>query len=112
MTQKTSAFGSIEVIRAPAALSGADREQYASEIQNCIERHRVRIVLDLSNMLLIDSAGLEMLLDYNEQCLRRGGEVVLAGANALCSDILHITGLDQQLNCHKDLRTALGSFAR
>jgi hypothetical protein len=36
----------------------------------------------------------------------------LAGANALCSDILHITGLDQQLNCHKDLRTALGSFAR
>jgi len=112
VTQKTSAFGAIEVVRAPATLSGADREQCAAEIQSCIERHRVRIVLDLSNMLLIDSTGLEMLLDYNEQCLRRGGEVVLAGANALCSDILHITGLDQQLNCHKDLRTALGSFAR
>jgi anti-anti-sigma factor len=108
----TTTFGAIDVIKAPATLSGSDSQQCATQIRSSIERHRVRIVLDLSGTALMDSLGLEMLLECNENCLRRGGELVLAGPTPLCQEILEITGLEQELNCHKDLRSALGSFAR
>ena len=64
----TTTFGAIDVIKAPATLSGSDCEQCASDIRNSVNRHRVRIVLDISNTALIDSNGLEMLLDCNETC--------------------------------------------
>lgn len=108
----TTTLGAIDVIKAPATLSGSDCEQCASEIRNSVNRHRVRIVLDISNTALIDSKGLEMLLDCNETCLKRGGELVIAGPTPLCAEILDITGIEQELNCHKDLRSALGSFAK
>lgn len=108
----TTTFGAIDVIKAPATLSGSDSQQCATQIRSSIDRHRVRIVLDLSGTALMDSLGLEMLLECNENCLRRGGELVLAGPTPLCQEILEITGLEQELNCHKDLRSALGSFAR
>jgi anti-anti-sigma factor len=108
----TTTFGAIDVIKAPATLSGSDCDQCASEIRNSVERHRVRIVLDVSSTALIDSKGLEMLLDCNETCLKRGGELVIAGPTSLCAEILDITGIEQELNCHKDLRSALGSFAK
>lgn len=108
----TTTFGAIDVIKAPATLSGSDCAQCAADIRASIERHRVRIVLDISGTALIDSNGLEMLLDCNETCLKRGGELVVAGPTPLCAEILDITGIEQELNCHKDLRSALGSFAR
>jgi anti-anti-sigma factor len=107
-----TAFGAIDVIKAPSTLSGNDCQQCAAEIRSSIERHRVRIVLDIGGTVLIDSQGLEMLLDCNEDCLRRGGELVIAAPNTLCAEIFEITGLEKELNCHKDLRSALGSFSR
>lgn len=108
----TTTFGAIDVIKAPATLSGSDCNQCEADIRASVNRHRVRIVLDMSSTALIDSKGLEMLLDCNEVCLKRGGELVLAGPTPLCAEILDITGIEQELNCHKDLRSALGSFAR
>ena len=108
----TTTFGAIDVIKAPSTLSGSDCDQCASAIRASVERHRVRIVLDISGTALIDSKGLEMLLECNETCLKRGGELVVAGPTPLCAEIFDITGIEQELNCHKDLRSALGSFAR
>ena len=93
----TTTFGAIDVIKAPPTLTGTASQECAAEIRGSVERH---------------SQGLEMLLDCNEACLKRGGELVVAGPTPLCAEVLDITGLEQELNVHKDLRSALGSFAR
>lgn len=107
-----TAFGSIDVVKAPPTLSAANCDELANSLRSNISRHRVHIVLDMSSTALMDSQGLEMLLDHNEACLRRGGEIVLANPTPLCAEILDLTGVDRKLNCHQDLRSALGSFAK
>ena len=50
-----------------------------------LERGQPLIVLDLQGVALIDSAGLELLLDVQEKCQRMGGALKLANLDALVS---------------------------
>lgn len=71
-----------------------------------------RAVLDLSRVPLFDSAGLEWLLATQERFSERGGAVKLAAPNALCRDILTVTGIDRHFDVFADSLAAVGSFAR
>ena len=71
-----------------------------------------RAVLDLSRVPLFDSAGLEWLLLVQEKFVQRGGAVKLAAANALCRDILTVTGVDRHFELFTDSVASVGSFAR
>jgi len=69
-------------------------------------------VFDLSNIPLMDSIGLETLLEARDRCQKLGGCIVLARPNPLCRDILRINGIDKELNVYDDAIKAMGSFAR
>lgn len=69
------------------------------------------VVIDLGETPLIDGAGLEWLLDLDEECCRRGGCVRLSSANELCRDILRVTSVGHAIESFEDLADALGSFA-
>ncbi len=71
-----------------------------------------RVVVDLSSVPLMDSLGLDALLDARDRCQTLGGAFVLARPNALCRDILRINGIDKEINVYDDVVKALGSFAR
>jgi len=74
--------------------------------------HQPHVVLDMAEMPLIDSAGLELLLDVRDVCLRRGGELKLASPNPLCRDILQMTGVAEKFAIFGDTLSAVGSFVR
>jgi anti-anti-sigma factor len=61
---------------------------------------------------LVDSAGLELLLDYREKFQQVGGVLKLSGMNPLCEDILSITGVGAGFEVFRESLSALGSFAR
>jgi anti-anti-sigma factor len=61
---------------------------------------------------LIDSAGLELLVQTNQRCISRGGGMQLAAASTLIRDVLRITGLDHEMSLHRDVVLAAGVFAR
>ncbi|WP_166831001.1 STAS domain-containing protein [Thalassoroseus pseudoceratinae] len=69
-----------------------------------------RIVFDMNEILLVDSSGLELMLDTLETCENRGGSLRLARPNALCQDILRITEVDKRFEVYSDPVTAAGSF--
>eukprot|EP00913_Durusdinium_trenchii_P019517 g18347.t1 len=75
----------------------------------CLESGSGRVVFDMREVSLIDSSGLEGLIDLQEQCLRKGGALKLAGPSNLCSDILHVTGIDEQIEIFPDPVTAAGA---
>ncbi len=70
-----------------------------------------RIVLDLSHVPLIDSAGLEWILDFRDMCIGRGGNLVLSNPSTLCRDILSVTIVGQECMVFNDLLSAIGSYA-
>lgn len=69
-------------------------------------------VVNLQQVPLIDSAGLELLADAQNRFERHGGCLKIAGANPLCRDILRCTGLSERLELHGDVKAAVGSFVR
>jgi anti-anti-sigma factor len=68
------------------------------------------LVVDLRLVPFIDSRGLEYLLDLAIDLRQRGGSLRLAYPDAICKDILTVTGLDQTIAVFQDIASAGGSF--
>ena len=62
-------------------------------LQACLDARELQVVVDLSDVPLASSAGLEALLDGQEQLSRMGGALRLANANASLREVLRLTGL-------------------
>ncbi|MCA9036536.1 MAG: STAS domain-containing protein [Planctomycetaceae bacterium] len=75
------------------------------------QKRQPRMLLDLTGVPLIDSSALELMVELQAACNRRGGGVKLVGLNVLCEEILQITGLLSQFEVFDNQITAMGSFA-
>ena len=60
---------------------------------------------------LVDSCGLELLLEVREHCRSRSGAVRLAAPNPLCREILSATGVGDDFEIYDDVLSAVGSYA-
>jgi anti-anti-sigma factor len=69
------------------------------------------LVVDFHDVPLVDSAGLETLVELRNALESKGGAMKLAAVNSLCADILRVTGVGQQFEQHHLVRSAVGSFA-
>lgn len=93
----------LNIDNAPAALE---------VVRKSLSRGQPKLVLNLQKVPFVDSKGLEFLLDTRDACANRGGSFKIAGPNALCRDILRITGIDRQIEIFANVLTATGSYAQ
>lgn len=112
MTSTKYQLGSIEVVQLDERLTLDEVDLVRPLLHQSIQNRLPQVIVDVRRLLLIDSAGLELLIDSAGQCARRGGRLRLSGASALLQDVLRITGLDQQLELDSDVVSAAGAFAR
>ena len=103
--------GCIEVIQLDERMTLDEMETARVEFDAVLQERMPQVVVDLRRVRVIDSAGLELLLDSQMDCLRRGGAIRLASVGPLLRDILRVTGLDQEISQHKDVASAAGAFA-
>ena len=87
-------------------------DEVSGLFEACLTDGQPMVVLDLEKVPLIDSAGLELLLDVQENYQQRGGALKLAAANHLCDDILTATGVGDRFETYQDVANAVGSFIR
>lgn len=104
--------GAVDIVSGDSPLNKEHRTAFLKSIDSCIGNGQPRVVVDLSLVPLMDSVGLDALLDARDRCQSLGGSFVLAHPNALCCDILRINGIDREINVYDDVVKALGSFAR
>ena len=64
----------------------------------------------MTDIPLIDSCGLEVLLDNQERFVQSGGTFKLAAPTELCLEILEITRVAECFEIHRDVKSAVGSF--
>jgi anti-anti-sigma factor len=81
-------------------------------LEGRIDRGQPQIVLDMQGVALIDSAGLELLLDVQEKCQRMGGAMKLANLGALCREVLKATGVGARFEIFRDSGGAVRSFVQ
>ena len=70
------------------------------------------LVLDMHEVPLIDSAGLEALVEVQQQIQNKGGNIKLASLNQLCKEILRITRIEEKFETYQDVKSAVGSYVR
>jgi len=104
--------GAVDLIQGADPLNVDHLDQLAGMLAHCSGHGQPRVVLDLEQVPLIDSAGLELLLDTQEAFQRQGGALKLAVNNALCKEILLVTGVGRQFEIHLDVNSAVGSFVQ
>lgn len=109
---RTVQQGVVKVVSGDAPLAGDGVAAARAVCDDALLHGQPKIVLDLGGVPLIDSAGLELLLDVRDRCLQRGGAIVVAGASPLCLDILRATGVAAEIAVFDDSITAVGSFAQ
>ncbi|MFG0332616.1 MAG: STAS domain-containing protein [Maioricimonas sp. JB049] len=106
-----SRHGAVDVITGDAPLNVDSCDDMMREIETCLSQSQPRLVIDLRDVPLIDSAGLELLLDVQDRCVQSGGTCKLAAPNPLCTDILHATAVGLEFETYPDAIAAAGSFA-
>jgi anti-anti-sigma factor len=104
--------GAVDLIHGDEPINAERVEGLARLLQESAGRGQPFVVLDMEKVPLVDSAGLELLLDYREKFQQLGGAMKLSGPNPLCEDILSITGVGASLEIFRESLSAVGSFVR
>lgn len=104
--------GTVEIIRGDVPLNAEGGDQLRKVMGQVRESGRRNIVLDVRKVPLINSAGLSLLLDLNDELRSQGGCLKLLAPNPLVAEILHVTGVEQYFETFPDEVSAVGSFTR
>jgi anti-sigma B factor antagonist len=95
-------------------ISGRVDSSNASELDHALkdvnERGRHNIVLDLSGVNYMSSAGLRSLVATLRECKKRGGDLRIANPSERVSEVLSLAGLDSLFQVYPDKTSAVGSF--
>jgi len=85
-------IGEVQIVRLSGRLDSATAEEFDSRIQQFAAGTATRMVLDLSHVDYVSSAGLRSLLGLLKQVKAQGGTLVLAAVQPRVADILEIAG--------------------
>lgn len=78
-----------------------------THLLDLLEHGKVRIVIDVSEMKFISSAGIRAILYAHKEAVQLGGEVRLAGPTDQTRRIFEIAGFFELLNVTDDLQESI-----
>lgn len=103
----TEIFGDVIVVHTPEELGADQADQFEAYLPTL---DRSKVVLDLDNTELLDSAGLTALVNVADHLQEKGGDLKVTTGNFTNRKILEITRLDQQLEVFSSVIDAVRSF--
>lgn len=111
MRINTQNYNSITVVELQGEIDGDVADSLKNVITEAISQEMTGVVLNMSDVSFIDSAGLELLLWVRDYCRRNKTQLKLAGLDENCATILDITRLQTEFDRHAELAEAVRSFA-
>jgi anti-anti-sigma factor len=103
--------GAVGVVRPKGPLEASHCDEFKRIVLQGLGVGRPMLVVDFHDVPLVDSVGLETLVELRESLESKGGAMKFAAINPLCADILRVTGVGQKFEQHALVRSAVGSFA-
>lgn len=111
MKIRTQNYNDVTVVELQGEWDSDSIELFQNTITDIITAHKAGIVLDMSDLEFIDSAGLGQLLRVRECCNENDCQLRLAGLNEILMKILEVTRLANEFGCYAELAEAVKSFA-
>ncbi len=82
-----------DVVQISGRVDSLTAPRLACAIKNILDTGRYNIVLDLTHVNYVSSAGLRVLIDAQKTCKPHGGEVALTGVPQRIYETLELAGL-------------------
>lgn len=103
-------FEHVSVLTLSGEFTADDLDAFRRVVQDRLQQGARHVVLHCEHLEFVDSAGLESLLELQEDLGGRGGQLRLVKPDATVSTILELTRLDLALEAHDDLEGAVRSL--
>jgi anti-sigma B factor antagonist len=102
--------GPVVIMQMPEQLNLDGVRAFLQDVEPLLECHRPRIVLDCSQVLYIDNAGVEMMLHCLEEAMKRDGDLKLAALSAESEVILELMRVARVFEAFATSDEAVHSF--
>jgi anti-sigma B factor antagonist len=104
-------FKHCDAVKINGRLDSATSPRLAEELQKIQETDRFKIVIDMSGLEFVSSAGLRVLISNLKTCKRYNrGDLVLAGLPSKILSVFDLAGFTALFRIYNDVLTAVGSF--
>jgi len=110
LSLETRNRGDIIIVHCQGRIVYRDEAAELSRVVGEVQQQGNKLVLDLSGVNSIDSAGIGELALLQTRSERRNGGLKFAGASPLVSELLELTNLDSVLEVYPTVEAALASF--
>jgi anti-anti-sigma factor len=110
LSLETRNRGDVVIVHCEGRIVYRDEAAALSRLVGEVLQHSRKLVLDLSGVSSMDSAGIGELVLLQTWAQRKDANLKCAGANSLVNTLLELTNLDSVLEVHPSLDEALASF--
>jgi anti-sigma B factor antagonist len=87
-----------------------DVNQFQRSVREEVDQFSTNVILDCTNMGLIDSVGLESLLWLSDELSKAGNELRFASVPTSVVRVFELTRLNRVFNLHESIEQAARSF--
>ena len=105
-----STNGNVAVLKLAGDLDSFSSNYLKEQLSKLFSGSKFEIVVDLTNVDFVDSAGLGQLVNALKLCIHHHGNLVLVGANSSITDLLRITKLDTVFRIYESAEEAVSGF--
>jgi len=98
--------GATSVVQIQGELVGQASDALERACSERFEKGARNLVIDVADTSLVDSQGLETLLELSDQAIRRQGRCTLVSPDPIFGSILDLTGLRDRLEVHESVSDA------
>ena len=101
---------SVSVLTLSGELTADQGDSFRRVCQDRINSGIRDVVIDIEHLILIDSAGLELLLWLIDELADRQGQLKLVRPEETVKKIFELTRLDRRFDIHQDIESAAKSL--
>lgn len=102
--------GVVDLVSTTEPLIERQLHDHGDELRDVCRKNQPQVLLDMKHVPLLDSYGLEFLLNCRDSAIRNGGTFKLVGLNNLCQEIFRVTGVDAEFDVYENAVKGTGSF--
>lgn len=103
---------SVMVREVPEEMSAANGESFFLEAKPYLRMHRPRLVFDCSRVVILDMAGIAVLLQCLAHAMQLNGDIKLAGVKASIRETLDLAHAGRLFEVFPNTAQAVESFDR
>ncbi|MCA9918008.1 MAG: STAS domain-containing protein [Anaerolineales bacterium] len=100
----------VDLVTVTGRIDSSNASEFEGGLKDLTSNGRTNLVLNLSGVTYMSSAGLRALVSTLKECKKRSGDMRLASPSERVGEVLTLAGLDSLFQVYSDDTAAVGSF--